>query len=232
MKLSKRLEFIASHIDKVIALSDIGTDHGYIPLYALNNELCEKAIASDINKDPLDKAKLNALLEGMGDELEFRLGSGLQVLKSGEVQAVVIAGMGGVLIKDILEKDIKKVDNFDYLILQPAQNPELLREYLYTSDYEIISEDLCKDEGKYYELFKVKRKAGEATILDNIYYEVSPKLLMGKHPLIKEYLESKVEGYNKILGFVSEEADSDSANVRKVELEEKVAVISSMINFL
>lgn len=232
MKLSRRLEFITNHIEKVISLSDIGTDHGYIPLYALKNELCEKAIASDINKDPLDKARLNALLEGMGDELEFRLGSGLQVLKAGEVQAVVIAGMGGVLIKDILEKDIKKVDNFDYLILQPAQNPELLREYLYTNDYEIVAEDLCKDEGKYYELFKVKRKSGEATVLDNIYYEVSPKLLMGKHPLMKEYLESKVESYNKILGFVSEEADSDSANFRKVELEEKVAVISSMINFL
>ncbi len=106
MRLSKRLEFIADHIDKVISLSDIGTDHGYIPLYALNKGLCEKAIASDINKDPLDKARLNALLEGMGDELEFRLGGGLDPIKEGEVQAVIIAGMGGNLIKDILEKDI------------------------------------------------------------------------------------------------------------------------------
>lgn len=232
MELSERLEFIVEHIDKVISLSDIGTDHGYIPLYALRKGLCEKAIASDINKDPLDKARLNALLEGMGDELEFRLGGGLAPLKKGEVQAVIIAGMGGNLIRDILEKDIAKVDNLDYLILQPAQNPEVLREYLYTNDYEIIAEGLCKDDGKYYELFKVKRKAGENTQLDNIYYEVSPKLLMSKHPLMREYLELKVESYNKILGFISEEVESDSANVRKVELEEKISVISSMINFL
>lgn len=232
MKLSKRLEFIADHIDKVISLSDIGTDHGYIPLYALNKGLCEKAIASDINKDPLDKARLNALLEGMGDELEFRLGGGLEPLKEGEVQAVIIAGMGGKLIKDILEKDITKVDNLDYLILQPAQNPEGLREYLYTNDYEIISEDLCKDEGKYYELFKVKRKKDENTELDSIYYEISPKLLMSKHPLMKEYLESKLENYNKILEAVSAEVNSDLANIKKVEIEEKIAVISSMINFL
>lgn len=232
MKLSKRLGFIASHIDKVIVLSDIGTDHGYIPLYALRKELCEKAIASDINKDPLNKAKLNALLEGMGEELEFRLGGGFEPLKEGEVQAAVIAGMGGFLIRDILEKDIEKVNNLDYLILQPAQNPEGLREYLYTNDYEIISEDLCLDEGKYYELFKVRRKQGEKTGLDSIYYEVSPKLLMSKHPLMKDYLESKVENYSKILEFVSEEIDSDSANVRKIEIENKIAVISSMINFL
>ena len=232
MKLSKRLEFIADHIDKVISLSDIGTDHGYIPLYALNKGLCEKAIASDINKDPLDKARLNALLEGMGDELEFRLGGGLEPIKEGEVQAVIIAGMGGKLIKDILEKDITKVDNLDYLILQPAQNPEGLREYLYTNDYEIISEDLCKDDGKYYELFKVKRKKDENTELDSIYYEISPKLLMSKHPLMKEYLESKLENYNKILEAVSAEVNSDLANIKKVEIEEKIAVISSMINFL
>lgn len=232
MEISKRLKFIADHIDKVISLSDVGTDHGYIPLYALRKGLCEKAIASDINKDPLDKARLNALLEGMGDELEFRLGSGLEPIKEGEVQAVIIAGMGANLIKDILEKDIEKVDNLDYLILQPAQNPKFLREYLYTSGYEIIAEDLCKDGGKYYELFKVRRKAGENTKLDNIYYEVSPKLLMSKHPLMKEYLESKLDIYNKILADLNEDADSESANIKKVEIEEKVLVISNMINFL
>lgn len=232
MEISKRLKFIANHIDKVISIADVGTDHGYIPLYTLRKGLCERAIASDINKEPLDKARLNALLEGMGDELEFRLGSGLEPLKEGEVQAVIIAGMGANLIKDILEKDIEKVDNLDYLILQPAQNPKFLREYLYTSGYEIIEEDLCKDSGKYYELFKVKRKALESTILDDIYYEISPKLLMSKHPLMKEYLQSKVDIYNKILDDLSKDVDSEAAVNKKREIEEKVSIISNMINFL
>ncbi|GAB6169658.1 tRNA (adenine(22)-N(1))-methyltransferase TrmK [Clostridium carnis] len=230
MDLSKRLKFIIKNMDKVVAMADIGTDHGYVPLYALRNDICTKAIASDINKDPLDKARLNAILEGMGDELEFRLGGGLSTVKNQEVQAVVIAGMGGNLIRDILEKDIEKVNNLDYLILQPAQNPEVLREYLYTNDYEILEEDLCLDEDKYYELFKVKRKEGENTSLDSIYYEVSPKLLMSRHPLMKDYLNYKLDQYNKILSFLTD--STVSANERRKEINEKITVISNMINFL
>lgn len=230
MELSKRLKLIVDNVDKVAVIADIGTDHGYIPLYLLKKSLCEKAIASDINKDPLDKARLNAILEGMGDELEFRLGDGLKTIKNKEVQAVVIAGMGGNLIRDILEEKIEIVNNLDYLILLPAQNPEVLREYLYNNDYEIIKEDLCLDEDKYYELFKVRRKEGENTILDPIYYEVSPQLLMGKHPLMKEYLTYKVDNYNKIVSFITE--STVSATERRKEIKEKLEVMNNMLNFL
>lgn len=230
MELSKRLNFIVEKVEKVIALADVGTDHGYIPLYALKNNICSEAIASDINKEPLDKARLNAILEGVGDELEFRLGNGLSVLKKNEVQAVIIAGMGGNLIRDILEADTNIVNELEYLILQPAQNPEVLREYLYTNDYEIIDEDLCLDDGKYYELFKVRRKIGENTVLDSIYYEISPKLLMEKHPLMKEYINSKLDKYNKILSLITDE--TESATLRKEELLEKISILSNIVNFL
>ena len=69
MELSERLNFIIKHIENTSVLADIGTDHGYIPLYAVKNGICSKAIAVDINKEPLDKARLNAILEGTGDEL-------------------------------------------------------------------------------------------------------------------------------------------------------------------
>ncbi|GAA0084572.1 tRNA (adenine(22)-N(1))-methyltransferase TrmK [Clostridium sp. CTA-7] len=230
MELSERLNFIVKNIENTSVLADIGTDHGYIPLYALKNGICSKAIAVDINKEPLDKAKLNAILEGMGDELEFRLGDGLAVLGQGEVDVTVIAGMGGNLIRDILEAHIEKVNDMSYLILQPAQNPEVLREYLYNNNYEIISEDLCLDDNVYYELFKVRRREGEATKLDSIYYEVSPKFLMSKHPLMKEYLISKVENYKKILGFITE--STVNASERRKLVNEKIDVISNMINFL
>ena len=158
MDVSKRIEFIIENLDKVDTIADIGTDHGYVPLIALEREICNKAIACDINKDPLDKAKLNAILEGAGDELEFRLGGGFEPLNINEANEVVIAGMGGNLIRDILEADIEKVKSVDCLVLVPAQNPEVLREYLYNNNYEIIKEDLCFDEGIYYELFKVIAK--------------------------------------------------------------------------
>lgn len=230
MELSKRLNFIIKNIDKTSVLADIGTDHGYIPLYATQNGICDKAIAIDINKDPLDKARLNAILEGAGDELEFRLGDGLNPLEKDEVEAVIIAGMGGNLIRDILEESIDKVTSLNYLILVPAQNPEVLREYLYNNDYEIISENLCEEDGIYYELFKVRKKEGESMGLDSIYYEISPKLLMQKHPLMKDYLNSKVDNYKRILSFITE--STVSARDRRIAVEEKINIISNMINYL
>lgn len=230
MELSKRLNSIVKHIEKTEILADIGTDHGYIPIYSIENEICSKAIAIDINKDPLDKARLNAIIEGVDDKVDFRLADGIKGLKKEEANVVVIAGMGGNLIRDILEESIDTVESIDYLILQPAQNPEILREYLYTNDYEVIKEDLCYDEEIYYEIFKVKRKAGESTILDSLYYEVSPKLLMEKHPLMKDYLKEKVNNYKRIEGFIKE--DTDNAKVRKELVKEKINIITNMINFI
>ncbi|ASW43650.1 tRNA (adenine(22)-N(1))-methyltransferase [Clostridium isatidis] len=230
MELSKRLKLIINNIDPTGVLADIGTDHGYIPIYAVKNNLCQKAIATDVNKFPLDKARLNAILEGADDKLEFRLGNGLKPLNNNEANIIIIAGMGGNLIVNILEDSIDKVNELDYLILQPAQNPEVLREYLYNNNYEIIKEDLCLDENIYYELFKVKRKKGEITQLDPIYYEVSPKLLMEKHPLLKDYLKLKIENYNRILGYINEE--TENAKIRKETINNKIDLISKMINYL
>lgn len=230
MDKSKRIEFIVSNLEKVTTLADIGTDHGYVPLLALRNELCEKAIACDINKEPLAKGKLNAILEGIDDKIEFRLGNGFEPLKINEVEEVVIAGMGGNLIRDIIQKDLNKVASCNYLVLIPAQNPEVLREYLYKNDFEVIKEDLCFDEGIYYELFKVRKSEGQATELDSIYYEISPMLLRSKHPLMKEYIDYKIDEYNRILGFITD--DSESAIKRKAEVSEKIEIISRMKKYL
>ena len=230
MDKSKRIEFIVSNLEKVTTLADIGTDHGYVPLLALRNGICEKAIACDINKDPLAKGKLNAILEGIDDKIDFRLGNGFEPLEVNEVEEVVIAGMGGNLIRDIIEKDLNKAASCNYLVLIPAQNPEVLREYLYNNDYEIICENLCEEDGIYYELFKVRKKDGESMALDSIYHEVSPKLLMQKHPLMKDYLNSKLDNYKKILSFITE--STVSARDRRAAVEDKINIISNMINYL
>lgn len=225
MELSKRLKFIASHIEKCKSIADIGTDHGYIPIYAVKNNLCESAIASDINKDPVRKSKLNISLEGLSERIETRLGGGLEPIKTKEVEGIIIAGMGGNLIRDILEEGKNKLPFFKFIILQPAQNPEVLREYLYNNGYKILEEDLCFDD-IYYELFKVVKNNEEHTKVDNIFYEFSPILLKKKHPLMLPYLESKEEKYKKILGFIKD--DSESAKKRKEEVKEKLNFIESL----
>lgn len=225
MELSKRLKLIIKHMDKCKSMIDVGSDHGYIPIYAVKNNICETAIASDINIGPVEKAKLNATLDGVSDKVDVRLGGGLQTVKNGEVEAVVIAGMGGNLIRDILEYDKNKLFSYKYMILLPAQNPEVLRKYLYSNGYKIIDEDLCEDDNIYYELFKVQKCEDDKIELDEIFYEFSPILLKKKHPLMKTYLESKEEKYKKILQFIKE--DSESAIRRKNEIEEKLKVIDS-----
>ncbi|MGL4873127.1 MAG: tRNA (adenine(22)-N(1))-methyltransferase [Clostridium sp.] len=228
MELSKRLEMILENITEKDSLVDVGTDHGYIPIESIKRNLSKKAIAADINKDPLDKAKLNSIFEGVDEQIEVRLGNGLDVIGKDEVSSVVIAGMGGNLIRDILESGKEKIKNAEILLL-PAQNPEVLRKYLYTNGYKVEKEDICLDEGIFYEFFKVRVSAEDKTELEDVYYEISPILIRSKNPLVKDFLNGKKEKAIKILQNIKE--DTESANARKKELEEKINIIDNMINF-
>lgn len=219
MELSKRLNWIIEKLNKVDIIMDVGTDHGYIPIYLVKNSIASKVIASDINKEPLKKAKINASLDGVLDKIDLRLGGGLSPLNNKEANAVIIAGMGGNLIRDILENDLDKVKNLDYLILQPAQNPEVLRKYLYNNNYEILEEDICLDENKFYEIFKIKYKKGDYISLEDIFYEISPTMLSKKLPLLKSYIESKIQKNKKVMEFIID--DTEHATERKNELKEK-----------
>lgn len=227
MELSKRLNWIINEMDKADVIMDVGTDHGYIAIELIKRNITNKVIASDINKDPLNKAKLNVSLEGLSSKIDLRLGGGLAPVKNNEVQGVLIAGMGGNLIRDILEKDIDKVKNMEYLVLQPAQNPEVLREYLYTGDYEVIDEDVCEDEGKYYELFKVRYKENNSTKLEEIFYEISPTLLNKKSEVFKSYLNEKAYKYRKVHSFIKD--NTEHAVARKKELNNKIEIIENLL---
>ncbi|MDM0495836.1 class I SAM-dependent methyltransferase [Clostridium perfringens] len=229
MELSKRLKRIAEHVDKCESVADIGTDHGYIPIYLVKEGICKKAIASDINKGPIEKAKVNVAFEGVSDKVKCLLGPGLNPLKVGEVNGVILAGMGGNLTRDILLADMDKVKKYDFIILQPAQNPEVLREFLYKNDYEIIDEDLIKDEGRFYELFKVKYNENSEKLVfeDELEYEVSPLLKEKGHPLFKEFVEEKINRCETILSFIKE--DTEAAKKRKSDLEEKINKLKGML---
>ncbi|WP_255992660.1 tRNA (adenine(22)-N(1))-methyltransferase [Clostridium perfringens] len=229
MELSKRLKRIAEHVDKCESVADIGTDHGYIPIYLVKEGICKKAIASDINKGPIEKAKVNVAFEGVSDKVKCLLGPGLNPLKVGEVNGVILAGMGGNLTRDILLADMDKVKKYDFIILQPAQNPEVLREFLYKNDYEIIGEDLIKDEGRFYELFKVKYNENSEKLVfeDELEYEVSPLLREKGHPLFKEFIEEKISRCETILSFIKE--DTEAAKKRKSDLEEKINKLKGML---
>lgn len=228
MELSKRLMCIVDNMDKCESLIDVGTDHGYIPIYVVKEGICNFAIASDINKGPKEKAENNVRFEGLSEKVKCRLGGGLSTISLGEVQVAIIAGMGGNLIRDIILEDIEKVKGFSYMILQPAQNSEVLREFLYTHSFEIIKEDLTIDEGIFYEVFKVKYSENKINSHeDPFYYEISKNLINKKHPLFIDFLQSKLDKYKSIISFIKE--DTESANKRKKEVMSKIEKIKELL---
>lgn len=229
MNISTRLKAIASLVDKCCKIADIGTDHGYLPIYLIKNHVCERAIASDINKGPVERAKENIEKEGLEDNISCRLGPGMSTIKPHEVDCAVIAGMGGNLIKDIIEQDREIFKSLQYLILQPVQNPDVLRKYIYDSGYEILEEELCIDEDKFYEIIKVKYDE-KPKKPDPIYYEISSKLVEEKHHLIKDYINFKINKYNNILSYISE--DTALAEERKIQLKHKINKLEEKLKCL
>ena len=153
MKLSDRLELIADCIKAGETMADIGTDHGFLPLYLLKKGISPKVIMTDISPYSLDKARKN-FEDEKGTVLpssfhpEFRVGDGLKVLEPAEVDAVVMAGIGGKLMIEILEEDAAKSHSFGKFILQPRKHPGELRHYLYHNGFMIEEERLVR-EGKF-----------------------------------------------------------------------------------
>jgi len=178
MELSIRLKAIVSMIGECDSVIDVGTDHGYVPIYLVKNAIIKKAIASDINRGPVAKAKNNIDINKTSQQISCRLGSGLSTVKKGEVQIAIIAGMGGNLIRDIIDADLDVVKELKYMVLQPVQNAEVLREYLYSTGYDIIDEEICYEDGKFYEIIKARYNTRPVS-LEDIYYEIS-KILLDK----------------------------------------------------
>jgi tRNA (adenine22-N1)-methyltransferase len=226
MEIGIRLNEIASMVENCDKIADIGTDHAYIPIYLIQRGICKSAIASDINKGPVEKAKGNVKLENLEAFIECRLGGGFSTLKPSEAQAAIIAGMGGNLIRDIIEEGIDVFRTLDYCILQPVQNPEVLREYIYKQGYSILDEELCIEDGKYYEIIKVKYDNNPRTI-EPIYYEVGQKLLEKRHPLIFKYISYKLEKYYKIYNGITD--NSLNARVRKSEVMDAINKLKELL---
>lgn len=157
MKLSERLIKITEFIKDAKVLADIGTDHGYVPVYCVRNGLCQRAVACDINEGPLCAARENIKSHGLESKIETRLSDGLEALKKDEADTIVIAGMGGFLIRAILEKGADKIGKETKLILQPMVAAAELRSYLCENGFNIISEKLAREEDKFYNILCVKK---------------------------------------------------------------------------
>ncbi len=191
MRLNNRLKMIADNIPPCTTVSDIGTDHAYIPIYAVQNGLCEKALAADLRSGPLEMANKNIKRNGLETHVETRLGNGLEPILPSECDVIVIAGMGGQLIRDILSASGEKAQRARLLLLQPNNAPDALRRWLYENGYAIVDEALALDAGKYYCLISAQW-TGEAVEKDLFTYYIGEKLFEKKDPLLPQYIRKKL----------------------------------------
>lgn len=189
MELSNRLLEITKFVARDSTVADIGTDHGYIPIYLVENNISKKVIASDISPASLDKTIDYVNQLGLNNRIITRLGDGLDVIKANEVDTVIMAGMGGVLISEILEKNKDLCNTIERFIFQPMVASKELRKYLVDNGYMIIDESLAKEGRRFYEIIVVKK--GQSTIEKDIYYEIGEKLIEKNHPLLREFLQDK-----------------------------------------
>lgn len=215
MELSGRLKLIAQMVPECNIVCDIGTDHAYIPIYLLNNKKCKKAIASDIRVGPINVAKKNIEKYKLLDKIEMRVGDGLDVIKKNEEDVIIIAGMGGILIKEILEKNIDKAKKAKILILQPMYAVEVIHEWLCNNGFEVYDEKLVKEEYKIYDVI-VTKWTGKIQKKDTLYYYIGERLFENKDPLLKIHIKNKIKQLDKII--------NEMENIKQGDLTKKNSI--------
>lgn len=202
-----RLETIKSMVSKCETAADIGTDHGYVAEMLLTDNTAKKVIATDLNKGPLNRAIEYMTSKKLNLKCDFRLGSGLTVLQKNESDAIIIAGMGGELIADILSTSKDIAFSANQLILQPMTAYDKLRKFLYENGYKVTDENIVKELHHYY--FVIKAEPGRDKIDNEIYYELSKHLLDKKDPIMYEYIEKLINTNKKIIQSLEETGNID-----------------------
>lgn len=222
IKLNERLLTAVQFVREGSRLADIGTDHGYLPIFLILEGRIPFAIAADINRGPLDKADENIYKYALDGKIKTVLCDGLRSIDKDEVDDVAIFGMGGELIVKILDEAPWLKDAAKRLILQPMTHPEKLRKYLADNGYRIIGEALSSDKGKIYQTICAEydgiiRKFDDITLLYGEYIlKNGGELLSVQMEIDSKKLSRKIEGKRAGGEDVGYEADL-LENIKKIK---------------
>lgn len=211
--LSKRLQTVAGMVTKENIIADIGTDHGYVPIYLVEENITDKAYAMDINQGPLDIANKHIKEKGLEGKIITILSNGMEKLKDNMIDTAVIAGMGGDLIVSILENG-KSIKGIKELVLSPHKRVDLVRKYLLENNWQIVDEAMVFDVGKYYTVIKALKCDKTENDYSKVQLEYGKLLLENRNPVLKEYLEKDYKKFSKIAENMKKEK---SDNLYKVE---------------
>ncbi|MBS5793351.1 MAG: SAM-dependent methyltransferase [Clostridiales bacterium] len=228
MELSYRLNKIAQKVTQNGIIADIGTDHAYIPIFLYKNNRIKSGIACDISKGSLQKAKDNIKKYNLQDKIQTRLGNGLEKISlQDNVDTVIIAGMGGMLMIDILEKGKYILENVKELILQPQKDVDKVREYLHKNNFKIIDDEMLKDDGKYYTIIK-SIKGEEDILYKKEEYVFGRFEINNKCQILKEYIEEQLYKMEIVLKNIKE----TNIQNRILEIEDNIKTYKEVLKWL
>lgn len=216
MELSKRLRAVAGLVTEGASVADIGTDHGYIPIYLARQGSFGRLIAMDINKGPLMRAQEHIKAHGMEHRIETRLSDGFETLAPGEADTIIAAGMGGGLVIHILQAYPDVTESIKEFVLQPQSEIAKVRRYLWDNDFRIVAENMVEEDGKFYPMMKaVHGKAEQAYSDTELCY--GRFLLRRRHPVLHMFLRREQRIKSEIIESLSNNGNT-SANERVKEL--------------
>ncbi|MEI4789306.1 tRNA (adenine(22)-N(1))-methyltransferase TrmK [Bacillus sp. FJAT-53060] len=232
MNLSKRLKRVADFLPKEAVFADIGSDHAYLPCYAILYQKAVKAIAGEVTDGPLQSAKQQVHRLELDAQISVRKGNGLEVIEQGEVSAVTIAGMGGALIASILNEGKHKLAGHERLILQPNIHAYHIRLWLYQEGYELMDEVILEEDGKIYEII-IAEKGDQDKPYEGMSVEagmlVGPFLAKEQnHVFLRKWMQ-ELQHMENIKGQIQKAAPTEENKERLKELNAKINILKEVL---
>lgn len=198
LPISNRLRKIAEFVPQGARVADIGCDHGYLGIHLLLNNVATSVYASDLNQLPLKTAQKNAVRFGVADRMEFCCANGLAGIRPDSVDTIVCAGMGGEVMRSILES-APWVKNERYLLLlQPQSVPHEFRAWLFAEGFSILEEYPIYEKGHIYFTMKI-RFTGNVTVPTPGMLYLTPQMIQSNSPDLPRYIDNVLQNMNKAI---------------------------------
>lgn len=228
-KLSKRLEKVAHFIEPQSRIADIGSDHAYLPCYAVLEGFASFAIAGEISDGPFRSAQNQVEKTGLLAQISVRKGDGLEVLEpSDEVDTVVIAGMGGPLIANILENDKRKLARVKRLILQPNIAAKRIREWGAREQFQITAEEIIEEDHKIYEILVLERSNEPVDYSeDELFF--GPMLLKEKNAIFRAKWQHERDTWKKITENIEKQGKTSENEAKLAELHAQIKRVEDVL---
>lgn len=224
MKLSKRLETVASMVTKGNRAADVGCDHGFVPIFLVESGTSPLAVAADVRPGPLSRAKEHIKEHILEEKIQTRLSDGLANIKPDEADSLIMSGIGGILMMRLLQDEEQTAKSFKELILSPQSELFDVRRYLVSNGYLIEYEHMICDEGKYYFIFHVLVKKDEREWSEE-EYRYGKDICKDDIKTFLAYLEKEERQYEQILEKMKQAPENDRAAQRIAQLHQDITCL-------